>query len=70
MDSTGLIVAKRKFLEQVKSYCLDPTQEKCDDVVVLGRMVEELRAREPLPPLEWILPKNVSHCETRDKKAA
>jgi hypothetical protein len=60
MDSPELTRAKRDFLEQVKAYCLNPTTEKCDEVVALGRIVEALRAREPLPPLEWILPKSVS----------
>jgi hypothetical protein len=60
MDSPELTKAKREFLEQVKVYCLNPTEEKCNEVVALGRVVEELRALEPLPTLEWILPKSVS----------
>jgi len=70
MDSPELTAAKQRFLEQVKSYCLDPTPEKCDEVLAIGRTVEALRAKEPLPPLEWIMPKSVSQNETPDEKSA
>ena len=70
MDSSQLTAAKRKFIEQVKRYCLNPTPEVCEDVIALGREVEELRTRETLPPLEWILPESVSNSRTPGSKAA
>ena len=44
MDSEQLSDAKRRFLEQVKRYCTNPSSESGEEVLALGRVVDFLRA--------------------------